>query len=128
MKKRSELGLKGTCPCIGVLCFLVAFFVGLFTADEAAADTPVPAIKGTPLVVPSAVLGVANPYLVRAALPTPAARKFMLSEEIRSLARRADTLARHGLQLNQKTLGPEKLHLRFESRLAGGVLAICYRH
>ncbi|MEM9731704.1 MAG: hypothetical protein AAF997_24220 [Myxococcota bacterium] len=130
VKRRSELGLKGTCPCVGVLCFLVALFAGLFTSQDASADSPGPAtaIKGTPLVVPAAVLGVSNPYLVRAALPSPTDRKSFLSAQILGLAERADRLARDGLHLNRRSTGKEKLHLRFDSRMSGGALSLCYRH
>ena len=128
MKKRSQLGLRGTCPCIGVLCFLVAFVASIFATNEASADTPPTAIKGTPLVVPATILGVSNPYLIRAALPTPKVQRFLLSKDIRDLARRVDKLARYGVDLNQRTPQPEKLQLRFQSRDFGGLLQIRYRH
>lgn len=128
VKRGSELGLKGTCPCIGVLCFLVALFTGLFTSQSASADAPAPAIKGTPLVVPAAVMGVTNPYLIRSALPTPNGHTTFLSEQLRMLARRADSLAREGLHLNQRSTRKQKLHLRFDSRLSGGVVSLRYRH
>jgi len=126
-RKRLQLGSK-PCPCIGILCFLVAFVVSVVTASEASADSPPTAIKGTPLVVPAAVLGVTNPYLVRAALPTPKAQRFLLSKDIRSLAKRVDNLARYGLDLNQRTPQTQKLQLRFQSHDFGGLLQICYRH
>lgn len=128
VKRGSELGLKATCPCVGVLCFLVALFTGLFTSSDASADSPAPAIKGTPLVVPAAVMGVTNPHLIRASLPTPSGQTAFLSEQVRTLARRADTLAREGLHLNPRSTSKEKLHLRFDSRLSGGVVSLCYRH
>ena len=112
---------------IGAVCLVVAF-VASMVASEVSADTPVTAIKGTPLVVPAAVLGVSNPYVVRAALPTPTARRFVLSKDVRSLAKRVDAVARHGLDLNQRTPQPQKLQLRFESRDFGGLLQLCYRH
>ncbi len=126
-RKRLQLGSK-PCPCIGVLCFLVALVASVVTASEASADSPPTAIKGTPLVVPAAVLGVTNPYLVRAALPTPKAQRFLLSKDIRKLAKRVDNLARYGLDLNQRTPQAQKLQLRFQSRDFGGLLQICYRH
>ena len=126
--KRSRLGSKGTCPCVGVLCFLAALFSALFATQEAAADNPpAAAIKGTPLVVPATVLGVSNPYLVRAAAPRPKTPIF-LSEDIRDLARRVDRLARYGLDLNRRNTGPERLRLTLQSRFGGGVLKLSYRH
>lgn len=111
-----------------MLCFLAALFAGFFTQAHAKAEGPAAALKTTPLVVPAAVLGIANPVVVRAAMPTPTARRFELSKQIRHMADRVDTLARHGLYLNQRSTGPEKLHLRFESRLSGGLVQLCYRH
>jgi len=111
-----------------MLCFLAAFVAGLFTSSGASADPPASAIKGTPLVVPAAVLGVSNPYVVRAALPAPNPQRFLLSKDIRDLARRVDKLARDGLDLNQRNSGPEKLQLRLHSKFGGGVLKLCYRH
>lgn len=131
MKRRSQLGLKGTCPCVGVLCFLVAFVASIFATSDASADAPlVPltALKGTPLAVPATILGVSNPYLIRAALPEPTVQRFVLSKDIRDLALRFDRLARNGVDLTQRALQPEKLHLRFESRDFGGLLQFCYRH
>lgn len=122
MKKRLQLGLRGTYQCIAVLCFLVAF------GSEASADTPPTAIKGTPLFVPATVLGVSNPYVIAAGLPTPKAQRFLLSKDIRDLVKRVDRLARYGLELNQRKRQPEKLQLRFQSRDFGGLLQICYRH
>jgi hypothetical protein len=128
VEKRLQLGSRGRCPCIGVLCFLVAFAASIFGTNEASADTSPTAIKGTPLVVPAAVLGVSNPYIIRAALPTPRAQRFLLSEDIRDLVKRVDTLARYGVDLNQRTPQSEKLQLRFQSLYMGGLLQICYRH
>lgn len=116
------------CPCIGVLCFVVVFVASIFSTSEASADTPPTALKGTPWMAPATVLGVSNPYLVRAALPTSETQRFLLSKNIRELAERVDTLARYGLDLNQRTPQPEKLQLRFQSRDFGGLLKICYRY
>jgi len=127
VRTRLELGSRAACPCIGVLCFVVAFIASV-VATEASADSPLTAIKGTPLVVPAAVLGVSNPYLIRAALPTPKAQRFLLSQDIRDLAKRVDDLARYGLDLNQRTPQPQKLQLRVQSRELGALLQICYRH
>ncbi len=124
MKKKLQLGLRGTCPCIAVLCFLVAFVA---FGNEASADTPPTAIKGTPLFVPATVLGVSNPYVIAAGLPTPKAQRFLLSKDIRDLVKRVDRLARYGLDLNQRTPQPEKLQLRFQSLDFGGLLQIRYR-
>jgi len=126
MRKRSLLGSKA-CPCIGMLCFVIAFAASVVT-NEASADTPPTAIKGIPLVVPATVLGVSNPYLVRAALPTPTAQRFLLSKDIRDLAKRVDNLARYGLDLNQRTPQAQKLQLRFQSRDFGGLLKLSYRY
>ena len=127
MKVNKRLKWGPASPGIGAVCLVVAF-VASMVAGEVSADTPVTAIKGTPLVVPAAVLGVSNPYVVRAALPTPTARRFVLSKDVRSLAKRVDTVARYGLDLNQRTPQPQKLQLRFESRDFGGLLQLCYRH
>lgn len=123
---RSKLVLKA-CRFIGMLCCVIAFVAGTVT-NEASADTPPTAIKGTPLVVPATVLGVSNPYLVRAAVPTPKARRFLLSEDIRDLAKRVDNVARYGLDLNQRTPQAQKLQLRFQSRDLGGLLKLSYRY
>ena len=128
MKKRLQLGLRGICPCIGLLCFLVAFVASIFVTSEASADTPATAIKGTPLIVPAAVLGVSNRYVIAAAVRTPKAQRFLLSKDIRDLVKRVDRLARYGLDLNQRKPQLEKLQLRFQSRDFGGLLQICYRH
>lgn len=126
MKMRLKLGLRG-CRFIGVLCFVVVFVAGIAT-NKASADTPPTAIKGTPLVVPATVLGVSNPYLVRAALPMPMAQRFLLSKDIRDLAKRVDNLARYGLDLNQRTPQARKLQLRFQSHDLGGLLKLSYRY
>ena len=128
MKNKLQLGLRRICPCIGVLCFLVAFAASIFVTSEASADTPATAIKGTPLIVPAAVLGVSNPYVIAAAVPTPKTQRFLLSKDIRALVKRVDRLARYGLDLNQRKPQPDKLQLRFQSRDFGGLLQICYRH
>ncbi len=116
------------CPCIGVLCFVVAFIASIFSSSEASADTPPTALKGTPWMAPATVLGVSNPYLVRAALPTPEAQRLLLSKNIRDFAERVDTLARYGVDLTQRAPQADKLQLRFQSRDFGGLLKICYRY
>ena len=113
---------------MGILCFLAALIAGVFNIGKASADNTPTAIKGTPLVVPAAVLGLSNPYIVRAALPAPKMQRFELSEDLRSLARRVDKLARFGLDLNRRKPQVEKLQLRFQSRHVGGVLQLTYRH
>ena len=107
---------------------LVAFAASIFGTNEASADTSPTAIKGTPLVVPAAVLGVSNSYIIRAAIPTPRAHRFLLSEDVRDLAKRVDKLARYGVDLNQRKPQQEKLQLRFQSVDFGGLLQLCYRH
>jgi hypothetical protein len=83
-------------------------------------------IKSTPLAVPATVLGVTNPYLVAAAVEKPGS--FLLSEDIRELARQVEKLARHGVDLNQHRAPQfEKLELRLHPSGVGGVLQLCYR-
>jgi len=128
VKKRLQLELKRRRPCVGAFCFLVAFVASILGTNEALADTSPTAIKGIPLVVPAAVLGVSSPYIIRAALPTPRSHRFLLSQDIRDLVKRVDKLARYGVDLNQRTPQPEKLQLRFQSLDFGGFLQLCYRH
>lgn len=130
MRKNVQEGrdARRKCPCFGVLCFLCAFVASLFGAKNASADTPPTAIKGTPLAVPATVLGVTNPYLVAAAVKTPEAQGFTLSQDIRDLAAHVERLARHGVDLNQrKVVHADRLHLRVQPRGIGGVLQICYQ-
>jgi hypothetical protein len=111
---------------LGVGCFLCVLVGGLWGAKSASADPPVAVIKSTPLAVPATVLGVTNPYLVAAAVEEP--RAFLLSQDIRDLARQVEKLARHGLDLNQhRTPQFEKLELRLQPSGVGGVLQLCYR-
>jgi hypothetical protein len=107
---------------------VVAFIASILSTSGASADTPPIAIKGTPWMAPATLLGVSNPYLVRAALPTPETQRFLLSKDIRVFAERVDSLARYGLDLNQRTPQAEKLQLRFQSRDFGGLLKICYSY
>ena len=120
---------RRTCPCFGVLCFLCAFIASLFGTKSASADTPLPAIKATPIAAPAAVLGMMNPYVVAAAAETkPKVIGFTFSKDLRDLAKRVEHLAVHGVELNQRKLEhTEKLNLRVQSRLGGGVLQLCYR-
>jgi hypothetical protein len=100
----------------------------LFGAKSAAADTPPTAIKTMPLAAPVAVLGVANPYLVAAAVKKAPVIGFTFSQDLRDLADRVEKLARDGVDLNQRKLPQaEKLNLRVQSRFGGGVLQLCYR-
>lgn len=135
MRKSVEAGLSArkTCPCFGVFCFLFAFIASLVGAKSASADTPVAAIKSTPLAAPAAVLGLNNPYVIAAALKRPAVQKpkvigFTFSRDLVDLVNRIEKLAVHGVELNQHKLPhAEKLNLRVQSRFGGGVLQLCYR-
>ncbi|MBW1831327.1 MAG: hypothetical protein JRJ10_06460 [Deltaproteobacteria bacterium] len=129
---------RGRCPSFGLLCFLCAFVAAVFGAQDASADAPLPAIKTTQLAVPAAVLGVTNPYLVAAALKKPdivaaglvrpKARGFTFSKHLQKLYRRVEILAIYGVTLNQRKVAQEeKLNLRVQSRLGGGVLQLRYR-
>jgi hypothetical protein len=119
---------RKTCPCFGVLCFLLAFVSSLFGAKSASADTPLAALRTSPGAVPASVLGVANPYLVASAMKRPKVLGFTFSQNLVDLAHRVEKLARHGVELNQRKLThPEKLNLRVQSRFGGGVLQLCYR-
>jgi len=101
----------------------------MFGAKSASADTPLPALKTTPIAAPAAVLGMTNPYIVAAAAQKkPEVLRFMLSQDIRDLAAQVERLARFGVDLNQRRLPHiEKLQLRVQPRGVGGVLQICYR-
>jgi hypothetical protein len=136
VKKRvveAGLNARRTCPCLGVLCFLGAFIASLFGARSAAADGPPAAIKATPLAAPAAVLGLSNPYLVAASVNRQASRQpevlgFQLSRSLVDLVQRVETLARDGVELNQRKLPrAEKLNLRVQSRYGGGVLQLRYQ-
>ena len=136
MKKSVQLGLNAprTCPCFGVLCFLCALIAGLFGAKGASADAPVAAIKTSTLTAPAVTLGLSNPYVIAAALERPAVRPrggflgFTLSRDLINLVQRVETLAVHGVELNQRKLEhQEKLNLRLQSRLGGGIVQLCYR-
>ena len=120
---------RRTCPMFGVVCFVCAFFASLFSPKSASADAPIAAIKTVPPAA-AAVLGVANPYVIAAAIgkPKPKVIGFTFSRDLVDFAHRLETLARDGVELNQrKTQAPEKLNLRVQSRLGGGVLQLCYR-
>ena len=130
MKKVVQLGLNAPrrCPRFGVLCFLCAFVASLFGAQSASADTPPAAIKTTPLAAPAAVLGLTNPHVIAAAVKTPQVIGFTFSRDLRSLYLRVEKLAIYGVDLNQRKMShTEKLNLRVNPRLGGGVLQICYR-
>ncbi len=119
---------RRSCPCFGVLCFLCAFIASVFGAKDAAADTPLPAIKTTRLTAPAAVLGVMNPYLVASALKKPEVRGFTFSKDLQKLYLRVETLAIQGVDLNQrKPAHAEKLNLRVQTWIGGGVLQLRYR-
>ncbi len=132
MKKSVQLGLRARrrCPYFGVLCFVCALMASLFGTKSVSADTPPAAIKTAPLAVPATVLGLANPYLIAAAMKTPEVRGFTLSRDIRDLAARVEKLARYGVDLNQRrAIRTDKLQLRVNTRTRGlgGILQICYR-
>ena len=129
---------RGRCPSLGLLCFLCAFIAAVFGAQDASADAPLPAIKTTQLAVPAVVLGVTNPYLlaavlkrphiVAAGLERPRVRGFTFSKHLQKLYRRVEILAIYGVTLNQRKVAhEEKLNLRVQSRLGGGVLQLRYR-
>jgi len=130
MRKSGQLSSdsRRRCRYFGVLCFLCAFISSAFGVNSALADTPLPAIKATPLAAPAAVLGVTNPYLVAAAIKKPEVRSFTFSKDLRKLYHRVETLAIYGVDLNQRKLRhTEKLNLRVQTRLGGGVLQLRYR-
>jgi hypothetical protein len=117
-----------------MFCFLCAFFASLFGAKSASADAPIAALKATPIAAPATTLGLTNPYVVAAALERPAIEAprgilgFTLSRGILDFVHRVEKLAVHGVELNQRNLQQtEKLNLRVQSRLGGGVLQLCYR-
>ena len=100
----------------------------MFGSKSASADAPLPAIKTMPIAAPAAVLGMANPYVIAAAVDKPEVLGFTLSQDIRDLAAQVTRLARYGVDLNQRKLPhTEKLQLRVKPRGVGGVLQICYR-
>jgi len=130
VRKSVQLGsnARRRCPCFGVLCFLCAFIASVFGAKSASADAPLPAIKTTPLAAPATVLGVTNPYLVAAALEKPEVRGFTFSTGLQKLFYRFETLSINGIELNQrKSPHTERLNLRVETSLGGGVLQLRYR-
>jgi len=130
VRKSVQLGpcARRTCPYFGVLCFLCALVASLFGAKSASADTPPTAIKTMPLAAPATVLGVTNTYVVAAAVEKPRVLGFTFSQDLRDLALRVEKLARYGVDLNQRRLQhTEKLNLRVQSRIGGGVLQLCYR-
>ena len=135
MRKSVQVGLSArrTCPCFGVLCFLCAFIATLFGSKSASADAPVAALQSTPLAAPAAVLGLTNPYVVAAALRRPAIEKpkligFSLSRDLIDLVQRVEKLAIDGVELNQRKFPhADKLNLRVQSRLGGGVLQLRYQ-
>lgn len=125
-------GAKRRCPCFGMFCFLCALVASLLGTKRASADTPLAAIKASSIVAaPAAVLGVSNTYVVAAAAAkgrAPQVLRFSFSENLVDFAERVEKLARDGVLLNQRKLAhAEKLNLRVQSRLGGGVLQLCYR-
>jgi len=131
VRKSVQLGsdARPTCPCLGVLCFLCAVIASLVGAKSASADPPPKLIQVTSFAAPATVLGVTNPYLVAAAMQSSEVLRFGFSRNIRDAAHRLEKLARFGVDLNQRgaQLRDEKLQLRIQSQLSGGVLQICYR-
>ena len=126
------------CPYFGVVCFLCAFAAAVLGAKDVSADGPLPAFKTTHLAAPAAVLGVTNPYLiaavlkkpdvVAAGLARPKVRGFTFSKDLQRLYRRVETLAVHGVTLNQRKIAhEEKLNLRVQGRFGGGLLQLRYR-
>ena len=129
------LNVRGRCPCFGVFCFLCAFIASLFGAKSASADAPVAAITISALSAPAITLGLSNSYVIAAALERPAVRPrggwlgFTLSQDLVDLVQRMNKLAVWGVELNQRKLPHrEKLNLRVQSRLGGGVIQLHYRH
>ena len=135
MKESGEAGRAGrrTCPCFGVFCFLCTFIAALFGARSASAEAPVAAIRTTSLAAPAVTLGLTNPHVLAAAFRHPAVRPargllgLTLSRDIIDFVRRVNKLAVYGLELNQRVIKTEKLNLRVESRLGGGLLQLSYR-
>ena len=131
VRKGVQLGsdARPTCPCLGVLCFLCALIASLVGVKSASADPPPTLIQVTSFAAPATVLGVTNPYLVAATMKTSEVLRFGFSRNIRDAADRLEKLARFGVDLNQRgaQLRDDKLQLRVQSQLAGGVLQICYR-
>ena len=73
---------------------------------------------------------VARAMLMRVAAggSRPRGLGFTLSRDVLDLVHRVEKLAVHGVELNQRKLPQqEKLNLRVQSRLGGGVLQLCYR-
>lgn len=100
----------------------------MFGSKSASADAPLPVLKATPIAAPAAVLGMMNPYVIAAATEKPKILGFTFSQDLRDLVKRVETLAVDGVELNQRKLPQaEKLNLRVQSRLGGGVLQLCYR-
>jgi len=131
----SELNARRRCPCFGVLCFLCAFVASVFGAKSASADSPVAAIEISTLSAPALTLGFSSSYVIAAALERPAVRPrggwlgFTLSRDLVDLVNRVEKLAVYGVELNQRKLPRrEKLNLRVQSRLGGGVVQLYYRH
>ena len=123
---------RKTCPLFGVFCFLGALVASLFGAKTASADAPAAAIKVTPIAAPAAVLGLSNPYLVAASVKAPSLERpevmgFQFSKNLVRMVNRVEVLARDGVELNTRKPTAEKLNLRVQSRLGGGVLQIRYR-
>ena len=119
--------MQGRVSLLGAGLALIACLVG---TQDASADTPPTAIQTMPLAAPATVLGIMNPYLVAAAMDTPGAQRFRLSQDIRDFAKHVEKVARYGVDLNQrKGLQTKKLQLRVDTRTrgVGGVLKVCYQ-
>jgi len=130
MRKSVQLSssTRRRCPYFGALCFLCALISGIFGTKSASADAPLPTINTAPFTAPSAVLGMTNPYLVAATLKKPQVRRFTLSKDLRRIYHRVETLAVYGLDLNQRKFQrTEKLILRVQASLGGGVIQLRYR-
>ena len=136
VRKSVQVGFRAQrkCPCFGMFCFLCAFVASLFGAKTASADAPIAALKTTPLAAPATTLGLTNPYVVAAALERPAIEEpkgilgFTLSRDFLDFVHRVENLAIYGVELKQRNLQQaDKLNLRVQSRLGGGVLQLCYR-
>lgn len=135
VKERIEIeqGPRRTCPCFGIFCFLCAFIVTLFGSRTASADGPIAAIRTTSLAAPAATLGLTSPYVIAAAFSHPEVKRprgllgLTLSRDLVDFVNRVERLAVYGVELNQRIIKADKLNLRVQSRLGGGVLQLCYR-
>jgi hypothetical protein len=134
VRKNVQWGCEArkTCPLFGVFCFVGALLASLFGAKNVSADAPLAALKSTPIAAPAAVLGLSNPYLVAASVNRPSVERpeatgFTFSKNLRRMVDRVEVLARDGIALNTRRVTAEKLNLRVQSSLGGGVLQLRYR-